>query len=158
RVGCLSWCFHTFAPGANPEEAIDLVGGMGFDGIELILLARKDIQDFWTESTLARLARKLAGHKLKVSQFVLFQPVVEGLSRVKKDEREKNLDYFEVGCKIGKKLGAPMVNIVAPWARELKGPSGYLPRYYEIARHRKGEKFHIDIARGFDWDKVWEAY
>src|SRR5262249_1298814 len=31
-------------------------------------------------------------------------------------------------------------------------------RYYEITKPKKGEKFHIDIAKGFDWDKVWDAY
>ncbi|MCJ7548240.1 MAG: sugar phosphate isomerase/epimerase, partial [Anaerolineae bacterium] len=65
---------------------------------------------------------------------------------------------FEAGCRIGKELGAPMINIVAPWARELKGPTDYLPRYYEIAKPKPGQKYHIDIAEGFDWDRVWNAY
>ena len=51
-----------------------------------------------------------------------------------------------------------MINIVAPWARELKGPTEYLPRYYEIENPKPGQKYHIDIAEGFDWDRVWDAY
>src|SRR5207247_1829375 len=43
KVGCLSWCFHNFSPAADPEPAIDIIGEMGFDGIELIVNARKDI-------------------------------------------------------------------------------------------------------------------
>ena len=158
RVGCLSWCFHTFAPGADPEPAIDIIGEMGFDGVELILLARDDIRNFWTDERINRLGKKLRQHKLAVSQFVIFQPVVEGLSSTDAAVRAQNLDYFEAGCKIGKKFEAPMVNIVAPWPRELKGPTNYLPRYYDLPEPKPGEKFHIDIAEGFDWDKVWEAY
>lgn len=158
KVGCLSWCFHTFAPGADPEEAVALIGEMGFDGVELILLARQDIQGFWTDARIARIQKQLDRGKLQVAQFVIFQPVVEGLSSTRADVRAQNLDYFEAGCRIGKKFGAPLVNIVAPWARELKGPGSYLPRYYELNRPKPGEKFHIDMAADFDWDRVWDGY
>jgi sugar phosphate isomerase/epimerase len=158
KVGCLSWTFHSFSAGADPESALDIIGELGFDGVELIVCAPKDLQDFWTEEKIGRLNKKLAQNKLKVSQFVLFQPVVEGLSSAKPDVRERNLDNFEAGCKIGKQLGATMVNIVAPWARELKGPTSYLPRYYDISNPKPDQKFHIDIAEDFDWDKVWNQY
>jgi sugar phosphate isomerase/epimerase len=36
-------------------------------------------------------------------------------------------EYFERGCGIAKKLDAPMVNIVAPWARELSTPATEIP-------------------------------
>ncbi len=158
KVGCLSWCFHSFEGGADPEEALDIIGAMGFDGVELIVNARKDLTDFWTEAKISRLRAKLERNKLEVSQFVLFQPVVEGLSSTDAAVREQNLDRFEAGCRIGKKLGAPLINIVAPWARELRGPSSYLPRFYELPNPKPGEKFHIDIAPDFDWDRVWSAY
>jgi sugar phosphate isomerase/epimerase len=158
KVGCLSWCFHDLSPGADPEPAIDIIGELGFDGIELIVNAKADLQQFWTDARIDRLKQKLDHAKLRVSQFVLFQPVVEELSSTRKDEREQALDRFEAGCRIGRKFDAPIVNIVAPWARELKGPGGYLPRYYEIAKPAAGEKFHIDIAPDFDWNRVWDAY
>jgi sugar phosphate isomerase/epimerase len=158
RVGCLSWCFHPFSARADQERAIEVIGELGFDGIELILIARSDIKEYWTDDRISQMVKQLARHKLAVSQFVLFQPVVEGLTSLDAAVRSENLDYFEGGCKIAKKLGAPMVNIVAPWARELKGPSTYLPRYYEIEKPKPGEKFHIDIAAGFDWEQVWDAY
>jgi sugar phosphate isomerase/epimerase len=140
----------------DPEPALDVIGDLGFDGVEMIVTARKDLKDFWTDVRVDGYRKKLEEKKLQVSQFVLFQPVVEGLSSVKPEERAQGLDYFEAGCRIGKRLGAPMVNIVAPWARELKGPTGYLPRYYEV--DKPGQKFHIDIAEGFDWDRVWAGY
>src|SRR3974377_677058 len=37
KVGCLSWCFHDFSPGVDPEPAIDIIGGLGFDGIKKML-------------------------------------------------------------------------------------------------------------------------
>jgi sugar phosphate isomerase/epimerase len=158
KVGCLSWAFHDFNSGADPEQAIEIIGDLGFDGIELIVNCKGDLKTFWTDDRVDRLKKKLESKKLRVSQFVLFQPVVEGLSSTKADVREQNLDAFESGCKIGRKLDAPMVNIVAPWARELKGPSSYLPRYYEVPNPKPGEKFHIDIAEGFDYDRVWNNY
>jgi len=113
RVGCLSWCFHDLSPAVDPEPAIDVIGGLGFDGLEMIVTARRDLKDFWTDERIDRLR---------------------------------------------KKLGAPMLNIVSPWARELTGPTAYLPRYFEVDSPKPGEKFHIDIAPGFDWDRVWAAY
>jgi sugar phosphate isomerase/epimerase len=158
KVGCLSWCFHSLAPAADPEPVLDIIGELGFDGVELIVTARRDLKDFWTDDKIDRLNQKLQRNKLRVSQFVAFQPVVEDLSSTEPAAREQALNYFEATCRIGKKLGAPMVNIVAPWARELKGPTEYLPRYYEIDTPKPGEKFHIDIAEDFDWDRVWNAY
>ena len=158
KVGCLSWCFHDLSPAVDPEPAIDIIGELGFDGVELIVTARRDLKEFWTDARINRLNQKLARHKLRVSQFVIFQPVVEDLSSTKPVEQAQALDYFEAGCRIARKLAAPIVNIVAPWARELKGPDYYLPRFYELPNLKPGQKYHIDIADGFDWDRVWNAY
>ena len=158
KVGCLSWCFHSLGPSADPEPAIELIGGMGFDGIELILTASGDIKTFWTDERLDRIKLKLERAKLQVSQFAIFQPVVEGLSSTQADERERALDHFEAGCRFAARLGSPLVNVVAPWARELKGPTSYLPRYYDVENAKPGEKFHINIADGFDWERVWQGY
>ena len=158
KVGCLSACFHPFQAGANPEKAIDIIGEMGFEGIELFVCAKEDIPNYWTDATVDKLKKQLERNRLEVSQLGLFQPVVEGLTSADPDERKRNLDAFEAGCHIAARLGSPIVNIVAPWARELRGPSEYLPRYYEISNPKPGEKFHIDIAPGLDWDREWKAY
>jgi sugar phosphate isomerase/epimerase len=94
---------------------------------------------------------------LEVNQFPFFQPVVQGLTSTNPEERERSLDYFEKGCEIAKQLGAPMVNIVAPWARELSASAEYLPRYF-MSDPKPGEKFHIDIAPGYDFDKLWPLF
>lgn len=158
KIGCLSWCFHDLSPAVNPEPALDIIGDLGFDGVELIVTARRDLKEFWTDARIDQINQKLQKNKLRVSQFVIFQPVVEDLSSTDAAAREQALAYFEAGCRIGKKFGAPIINIVAPWARELTGPTEYLPRFYEIENPQPGQKYHIDIAEGFDWNRVWNAY
>jgi sugar phosphate isomerase/epimerase len=159
RVGCTSWVFHGFNSGADPTEAIEQIGKVGFEGVELILNDRADVKDFWTVAKVSDIKRRLEKHRLQVSQFVIFQPVVEGLTSTDAEVRKENLDYFEQGCRIGRQLGAPMVNFVAPWPRELHSPGhDYLPRYYDLPSAKPGEKYHIDIARGFDWDALWANF
>ena len=158
QLGCVSWNFHGLGPAADPEEAIDIIGGLGFDGIELIATAPGDFKTFWTDERVDRLKLKLERNKLRVSQFAMFQPAVEDLSSPRRDERELALDHFESGCHLAARFNAPIVNIVAPWARELKGPTSYLPRYYEVESGAPATKFHIDIAQGFDWDLIWNGF
>jgi sugar phosphate isomerase/epimerase len=157
KLSSVSWNFHSLAPGAHPEEAIDIIGGLGFEGVELIANSRKDIDEYWTDATISRIRKQLDRNHLEIPQFPFFQPVVEGLTSRDEQERKLSLDYFEKGCIIAKKLGAPMVNIVAPWARELKSDAGYLPRYF-MSDPKPGEKFHIDIASGFDFDALWHLF
>jgi len=158
RIGSVSWNFHSLAPGAHPEEAIDIIGSLGFEGIELIANSRQDVDQYWTDATIDRIKKQVERNHLVVNQFPFFQPVVEGLTSRNADERNRSVDYFERGCRIAKKLGAPMVNIVAPWARELSDPSGgYLPRYF-LDAPKPGEKFHINIAPGYDFDELWRLF
>lgn len=158
KIGCVSWCFHSFTGGVDPTEAIDTMGDLGFEGTDLILTAREDVQGFWTQMKIDSLRARLEKHHLALAQFVLFWPVVDGLASLDPEERKKSLEHFEAGCEIGKRLGAPVINIVAPWPRELKGPGGYLPRFFELQNPKAGEKFHIEIDPGFDWNKVWQVY
>jgi len=158
KIGCVSWCFHLFDSGSDPQPAIDVIGELGFDGLDLILLSRHDIEGYWTSARIDAIRRQLDRYRLEVAQFVLYQPVVEGLPSLDPSERERNLDYFESGCRIGRQLGAPLINIVAPWPRELKAPVAYLPRYYDLSEPKPGEKFRIEVAPSFDWDSVWESF
>jgi len=158
KIGSVSWNFHSLAPGAHPEEAIDIIGSLGFEGIELIANSREDVDRYWTDRTIDLINAQLERNHLVLSQFPFFQRVVEGLASRNTEERKHSVEYFERGCRIAKKLGAPMVNIVAPWARELSAPSTrYLPRYF-MSDPKPGEKFHIDIAPGYDFEGLWDAY
>jgi sugar phosphate isomerase/epimerase len=156
-IGCVSWNFHSLAPGAHPEEAIDIIGGLGFEAVELIANSPLDIEEYWTDATIDRIKKQLKRNRLQLNQFPFFQPVVEDLTSTNPEERKRSLDYFEKGCRIAHKLGAPMVNIVAPWARQLKASTAYLPRYF-MSDGQPGEKFHIDIAPGYDFDELWPLF
>ncbi len=159
RIGAGSFNFHTFGANQKPDAAIDIIGELGFEGIELILLTREDIKGYWTDAKIGELRRKLERWKLDVAQFIMFQPVVEGLTSLNRTVRNQNLDYFEAGCRIGKKLGAPIVNIVAPWPREISARDRpYLPRYYDIEKPQPGQKFTIEVAQPFEWDALWDNY
>lgn len=159
RIGCCAWCFHPFTPGADPTEAIEILGEIGFEGTDLIVNAPEDLAGLWTDAKIGDLKRRLEKNNIAVAQFVLFQPVVEGLTSRDQNERARALDHFAAGCVIGRKLGAPLVNIVAPWPRELSRPGGgYLPRYYDLPDARPGDVFGIEMAPGFDWDALWADY
>ncbi len=158
RIGCLSWNFHSLSAGASPEKAIDIIGELGFEGIELIVCARDDLKSYWTDAKVEQLKQQLERNKLAVSQFALFQPAVEGLSSLKTEERQRSLEAFEQGCRLARQLGSPLVNIVAPWARELGTGQGYLPRYYELSKPGPDQKYRINIAAGFDYDEVWQQW
>ena len=161
RISSVSWNFHNLGAGnTRPDRAIEQIGGMGFEGIELILTGRAEIAAYWTDDTIAKIRKRLDYYKLQVPQFALFQPVVGELTSSSRDVRAKALDRFEAGCRIAAKLGAPIVNIVAPWARELSAPAAgsYLPRYYDVADAKPGVKFHIDITPGFEWEHLWSTF
>ncbi len=158
KVGSVSWNFRGIGEGPPMDEPIEIVGEMGFDGIELIVSRPEELDTYWKEPVISQLRKKLDKFNLEVSQFVLFQLAVEGLSSLKDDERNGSLKVFEKACKVAAKLSAPMINIVAPWARELKGPQAYLPRYYAITEGAPDVKYRIDIAEGFDFNAVWEQF
>jgi len=158
KIGSVSWNFRGIGAGPPLDEAIEVTGQLGFDGIELIVSRPEDLDTYWKEPTLSHLRKKLDKYNLECSQFVLFQSAVAGLPSLDNDERNRSLDVFERGCKVGAALSAPMINIVAPWAREFTGPHGYLPRYYAVTEGAPKVKYHIDIAEGFDFDAVWEQF
>ncbi|GMV96691.1 MAG: hypothetical protein AMXMBFR83_10530 [Phycisphaerae bacterium] len=158
KVGCLSWCFHNFAGGVDPAEAIDVIGGMGFDGVELIANAPADLHTLWSGESLDRIRARVEKNKLQVSQFVLFQQAVPGLASPDQRVRARSIDAFEAGCAAAARLGAPIVNIVAPWPADYGAERGYLPRYYEIGAPKAGERFHIGLPGDFDWPKAWATF
>jgi sugar phosphate isomerase/epimerase len=157
KIGCVSWNFHSLGPGAHPEEAIDIIGSLGFEGIELIANSPMDVDEYWTDATIDRIKKQLERNHLVLNQFPFFQPVVEDLTSSDPEKRKVSLDYFEKGCRIAHKLGAPMVNIVAPWARQLSASTSYLPRYF-LSDVKPGEKFHIYIAPGYNFDELWPLF
>jgi len=159
KVGCTSWVFHNLSAGESPAESIDILGAMGFDGVELIINAPEDLKSFWTDEQIGKIRRQLDKYGMEVSQLAIFQPVVEDLTSLDADKRNIALDRFEAGTVIAKKLGTQIVNIVAPWSRELNCPGGgYLPRYYDLPNPERNQKFELRLDESFDWNAVWNQY
>ena len=140
----------------NPPS--NIIGELGFDGLEMIVTARRDLKGFWTDARVDRYKQKLEQRKLQVSQFVLFQPVVEDLSSLKPEERNRALDYFQAGCRIGKRLGAPIVNIVAPWAQYVETTRACLARAkafglkFSIEQHT-----HTLMPEAASFRRLWDS-
>ncbi len=158
KVGSVSWNFRGIGDGPPMDEPIEIIGEMGFDGIELIISRPEELDTYWKEPVLSQLRKKLDKYHLEVPQLPLFQSAVAGLSSLDDDERNRSLKVFEQGCKVAKAINAPMVNIVAPWARELRGPQEYLPRYFAVTEGAPNVKYHIDIPEGFDFEAIWERF
>ena len=158
KVGCCAWNIHGYAPDAKPEEAIDTIGELGFDGIELIVLSPEALQTYWTGATLDRLRAQLERRKLQLTQFVLFQRAVPDLASPDAAARARTLDTFEAGCKVAQKLGAQIINVSSPQTPETSIPTGVLVNYYDVENPKPGEKYHVDIAPGFDWEVTWERF
>jgi len=155
RLGSVAWNFGGI--GADPPwtKEIESIGELGFAGIELIVAKPEQLGATLSEPNLSTILRQLEKHKMVVPQFVLFQSVTADLGSPDPEKRKRTLAVFEKACQVAAKLGAPMINMVAPWPTvyEKKGWD-YLPRYY-VADEKKGEKFQFDVPRNFDWQKAW---
>ena len=159
KVSAVSWVFHSLGAGQSPIPSIELLGEMGFDGVELIVSAPQDLTNLWTDQFIGNVRRLLDKYKMEVPQMAFFQPVVQDLSSLNYDNRMRALDNFEAGAVIAKKLGSRIVNIVAPWPREIRDPNnGYLPRYYELINPKENEKYALIMEPSFDWDAIWNQF
>ncbi len=162
RIGCVSWTFRGIGQGPPWDEEIRRIAGMGFSGIELIVARASELQTYWKGEELARIRGLLSDVGLTCSQFVLFQNAVAGLGSRKTSELREALRTFEAGCAAAKALAAPIINIVAPWPTDIKGPRSYLPRYYAI-REGKGApppavKYHLEVPANFPARAAWDTF
>jgi len=158
KIGCCSTCFQSSAPETSPETAVEIIGDIGFDGVELVIGSPKELHDYWTVRTLDRLQMLLRERQLGVPELGLYRLLVQDLTSPDADVRGRCLENFEAGCKIARKLGSPIIRVASQWPHELSCPMEALAGYYELANPKPGEKFHIRIAPPFDWDDVWDRY
>lgn len=65
RVGCTVWSFtNPASPYAPPyEDAIEAIGTLGLDTIELILREAADLENYWTRSRIKAIRDRLDFHK-----------------------------------------------------------------------------------------------
>ncbi|MBM3334229.1 sugar phosphate isomerase/epimerase [Candidatus Sumerlaeota bacterium] len=159
RLGSVAWNFGRIGDDPPWTASIDAIGELGFDGIELIVAKPNQLDATISEPTLSEILRRLERHKLKVSQFVLYQTVTADLGSPDREKQKRALALFEKGCRVAVKLGAPIINMVAPWPTSFqKEGQGYLPRYYSTGTTMPSPKFSFTVPRNFDWPKAWSDF
>lgn len=123
KVGCAAWTWTE--PAHNPpyEGAIRSIGELGFDGIELILRDFEDIKGYWAPEKRKEIKRMLDHYGLEVSQFAMFQNVMDGLASLDKERIRRSVDAFKAGCEISADLGCDIVNFVSPWPDVITAPN-----------------------------------
>lgn len=168
KVGCAAWTWTE--PAHNPpyEGAIRSIGELGFDGIELILRDFEDIKGYWAPEKRKEINRMLDHYGLEVSQFAMFQNVMDGLASLDKVRIRRSVDAFKAGCEISADLGCDIVNFVSPWPDVITAPNSYLPEYYYInvpgvdPRIRALQTFQTKLKykfpKPFDWERYWESH
>lgn len=168
KVGCAAWTWTE--PAHNPpyEGAIRSIGELGFDGMELILRDFEDIHGYWTPEKRKEIKRMLDYYGLEVSQFAMFQNVMDGLASLDKERIERSVDAFKAGCEISADLGCGIVNFVSPWPDVITAPNSYLPEYYYInvpgvdprirALQTFQRKLKYNFPKPFDWERYWESH
>jgi len=155
RLGSVSWNFRGITAGPPWTEAIEAIGDLGFTGVELIVAKPEHLDSTVAEPHFSSLLRQLDSYKMLVSQFVLFQPLMADLGNPDPEKRKRTLAVFEKACQVAAKLGAPIINMVAPWPTVFsKKGSDYLPRYYSTDTTMP-DKFSFNVPKGFDWQKTW---
>lgn len=168
KIGCAAWTWTE--PAHNPpyEDAIRAIGELGFDGMELILRDFEDIKGYWTKEKCREIRKMLEEYGLEVSQFAMFQNVMDGLASLDEGKRQKSIEAFKYGCEISAALGCDIVNFVSPWPAEITAPNSYLPEYYYInvpgvdprirALQTFQTKLRYHLPKPFEWGKYWEMH
>jgi sugar phosphate isomerase/epimerase len=159
KTSCVSWCFHGFDAGIDPEPAIDEVGSLGFDGIELMINQQQDLSDVWTKSKIDSVRNKLQSHKLELVALVPFFPVIVDLGSSQPAALKKSLDNFEKVCRIGQQLGTKRIEIIGPHVEEftVKSARMGIPSFmYKLDNYQPGDKIHLDMPEIIDWESIWK--
>lgn len=159
KVGCAVGCF-TF-PHYDPpyENAVQKIGELGFDGLEMIVAEKEDLFDYYTPDRVKKLRSMYESYGMELSQLALYATVVTGLMETGKAKKQAAYDLFKKGFEIAQGLGTDKVNIVSNWPNEFTAPIPYLPCHF----HPNGvnpfsPKLKMDIPRNYDAKGAWENY
>ena len=95
KIGCAAWTWTE--PAHNPpyEEAIKSIGELGFDGIELILRDFEDVENYWTKDKRKEIKSMVDYYGLQVSQFAMFQNVMDGLASLEEEKKKRPLLIYK---------------------------------------------------------------
>ena len=161
KIGCAAWCFTAPQYQAPYEDAVHIIGRMGFDAIELIAHNIYDVQQYYTDDTIRGLKDLIQSYNMEISQFAIYTELTQGLASMEESVRRKSIADFEKMVKIGYRLGAPMINMVSNWINGFRCQVSYVPNYW--APFAGGAPFaeatqNMKLPEQYDGEKIWEQY
>jgi len=157
KIGCLAWIFRPLSRGAPWYEALESISRLGFKGVELILCREEELESYWTEEETQRVAEFCHRKGLQVSQFAIFQPAVEGLISLDRQQQARALEVFERCAQIACTLGAPLINYVSQWPVGIEAPISYIPNHFYLPNRgpNPAGKLTMKLPPDFDWEEQW---
>jgi len=161
KIGCAVWNFAPNKYSPPFEGAIEIIGELGFDGCELIVSSREQMENYYTDGRIDKIKSLCNKYDMVISEFVVHAHMIEGLTSSNKEDKQIALRDFEKGVKIAKKLESKIVNTVSHWIPGLTAPVDYPPLY--IHPSIKGinyfyPKLNFNFPHDMDWEAIWDNY
>lgn len=161
KIGAAVGCF-TYPHYEPPyEDAIDIIGKMGFDGLELIAYTSEDLAGYYTPERCARLKKQIAHYGMELSEFILYAHAVVDMLNESRVKRDQALGVFERGLETAARLGTDIINMVSNWPDELRAPIDYAPlsiHPYMPGFDRFEPKHILTLPEPFDARGLWDRY
>ncbi len=153
KVACCSLNFAPkFAPGVDPVPAIETIGELGFDGIELLVMSSQDLKPIWSGEKLTQIQAALAKQKLAVTKVGAFSPMFGSIFSPDAKQQQAALDGFADVCAVAKQLGAAQVGYVG-WSVPGTSPNVYT--FKKDPAKPEVTKLQMPIPADLDWEKLW---
>jgi sugar phosphate isomerase/epimerase len=160
KTSCVSWCFHGFELNEDPEPAIDTIGQLGFDGIQLMICYASDLDTVWTPQKIERVRQRLLKNKLELTSISPFFPVVVGFGSNNDAEIKQSLKNWERCCVIAQKLGTKRVELVGPFMSEFTDPTNdffnnpYFAYKIKSDTYQAGQKLTLTSPQNTDYATI----
>ena len=161
KIGCAVWNLTKSHYKAPYDEQIDVIGKLGFDGIELIVFDDNDLDNYWTGSKIKEVRKRLQDNGLELSELACFDNAVHDLASRDPKKKRHALDNFRRCSAIAAEIGTRNINFVSQWAHEITGPIPYPPHAYYLDPKNIpafDPKNTLIISDDFNWDEIWKNY
>lgn len=159
KLGCAVGCFTYPHYNAPYDNAVKRIGGMGFQGVELIAAQKEDLEHYYTAEKIRTLKNLYLSYGMELTEFVLYANLVTGLMERDIKSKQEAYDIFKRGVETAVALGTDKVNIVSNWPNEMRAPIDYLPCYFHPSLSSPLEpKLKMELPPGYDAVGAWENY
>lgn len=92
KYGCTVWTLMEPDYHAPYDEAVRKVAEAGFDGIELMVDDERELEEYWTDETIAHMKGLLSSSGLELIQLCMFQNMTGGLASLRPDDQDKAIE------------------------------------------------------------------